>query len=420
MIDLRKYQDKPEDLAELLRKRRITTVDISALGKLFAASKKARTEIERLRAERNTASKEIGALIGKGRKEEAEKRKEEVRVLGDQLSGLEAELEKLESSLQEEALGLPNDIDPEVPDGDDAAANKVVREVGRKRSYSFKPIPHYEIGEKMGILDFDRGVKLGGSRFYVYRGLSAALERALENFMLDLHTKEFGYTEMGVPELVNDVSMRTTGQYPKFAGDFYRLDQDGLSLVPTGEVPLTNLFREEILEESDLPVKITALTNCFRREAGAAGKDTRGLVRVHQFKKVELVQVAHPDRSEESHQAMLGHAEEVLKRLELPYRVLLLCSGDMGANMRKTYDLEVWMPGLDRWLEVSSISNAGDFQARRGLIRFRPKGPKEKPQLVHTLNGSGLALGRTMIAIMENYQKADGTFDIPAVLTKYL
>ncbi len=420
MIDLRKYQDKPDDLADLLRKRRITTIDISALRNLFATSKKARTEIERLRAERNTASKEIGALIGQGKKDEAEKRKEQVRVQGDELAGLEAELEKLESALQEEALGLPNEIDPEVPEGDDAASNRVVREVGKKRSYDFKPLPHYEIGEKMGILDFDRGVKLSGSRSYVYRGLSAALERALENFMLDLHTKEFGYTEMGVPELVNDLSMRTTGQYPKFAGDFYRLDQDGLSLIPTGEVPLTNLFREDILDEADLPLKITAVTNCFRREAGAAGKDTRGLVRVHQFKKVELVQVSHPERSEEAHQAMLSHAEDVLKRLQIPYRVLLLCSGDMGANMRKTYDLEAWMPGLDRWLEISSISNAGDFQARRGLIRFRPKGPKEKPQLVHTLNGSGLALGRTLAAIMENYQKADGTFDIPSALAKYL
>jgi seryl-tRNA synthetase len=271
----------------------------------------------------------------------------------------------------------------------------------------------------MGILDFERGVKLAGSRFYAYRGLAAKLERALIAFMLDLHTKN-GYTEMWVPQLVDDASMTTTGQYPKFKGEFYRLDADELSLIPTAEVPLVNLYRDEIIPSDQLPIRMTASSSCFRREAGAAGRDTRGLVRVHQFQKVEMVQIVHPDESRRIHEEMIHHAEEVLKQLGLHYRTVLLCSGDIGATSARTYDVEVWMPGLNRYMEISSVSNCLEFQARRGMIRCKDNGPKAKAVYVHTLNGSGLAAGRTMAAVMENYQKADGTFEIPEVLKPYL
>ncbi|HMY45888.1 MAG TPA: serine--tRNA ligase, partial [Leptospiraceae bacterium] len=289
-----------------------------------------------------------------------------------------------------------------------------------KPQFDFKAQTHFDIGEKLGIFDFERGVKLAGSRFYTYRGLGAKLERALMNFMLDLHTGEHGYQETWVPILVNDACMTTTGQYPKFKGEYYRLDRDELSLIPTSEVPLINLYRDDILDEKDLPVAMTAHTSCFRREAGAAGKDTRGLIRVHQFQKVELIQIVHPDQSREIHEKMVGHAEEVLKRLGLHYRVVLLSSVDMGATAAKTYDLEVWMPGLDRYMEISSISNCMDFQARRGMIRFKDAAGKNKPKLAHTLNGSGVAIGRALAAVIENYQKKDGTIEIPTVLQKYL
>ena len=417
MLELRLIQENPEALKQMLSRRRHEGVAISELLKLIEESKEIRARAEALRSDRNRASKEIGALIGQGKKDEAEARKEEVRRIGDEITGLEKKLEEVQSAQDEIVVALPNWVDADVPDGADAEANIEVRKVGEIPRFDFQPLPHYDIGEKLGILDFERGAKLAGSRFYTYRDLAARLERAIISFMLDLHTKQNGYTEMWVPILVNDQCMMTTGQYPKFKGEYYQIERDGLSLIPTAEVPLVNLYYDELIKEEELPVAVTAASSCFRREAGAAGKDTRGLVRVHQFQKVELVRITHPDNSATEHEHMLVHAESVLKALKLPYRVLLLCSGDMGATARKTYDLEVWMPGLNRWLEISSVSNCGDYQARRGKIRIKTK---DGNVYAHTLNGSGLAAGRTMIAVMENYQKADGTFDIPDVLQKYL
>ena len=321
---------------------------------------------------------------------------------------------KLEALLQ----ALPNWLDPEVPKGGEEA-NKILRTEGSIPKFNFKPRTHYEIGEKQGLLDLERGVKLATSRFYSYWGLLARLERSLLHFMLDLQTKEFGYTEVFVPMLVNEDAMFGTGQFPKFRGEYYSLERDNLNLIPTAEVPLVNLYRNEILSEQELPIALTASSSCFRREAGAAGKDTRGLVRVHQFQKVELVQFTHPEQSASIHEKMLAHAEEVLRRLELPYRVLLKASGDTGASAAKSYDLEVWMPGLERWLEISSISNCWDYQARRAQIRFKSKAKGAKTRFVHTLNASALAAGRSMIAIMENYQTEDQNFKLPKALSKY-
>ena len=425
MLDLKLIQENPAALDEMLRKRRTRGVDSHALHGLLGERKELLTRTDNLRNERNVASKEIGALLGRGEKDEAEKRKAETRDLGDAIASLESELTELENRLNEIVQGLPNWLDDSVPEGDDEHANIEIRAVGKKPEFDFKPLTHFEIGEQLGILEFERGVKLAGSRFYAYRGQAARLERALLNFMLDTHTEQHGYTEMFVPMLINDEGMYTTGQFPKFRGEYYNLERDGLSLIPTSEVPLVNLHRDEIFNEDQLPLALTAATSCFRREAGAAGKDTRGLVRVHQFQKVELVQFAHPDTTEQIHETMLGHAETILQKLGLPYRVLLLCSGDIGATAVKTYDLEVWMPGLNRWLEISSVSNCRDYQARRGMIRFKgapggDKNKKAKTAYVHTLNGSGVAAGRCMIAIMENFQKADGTFEIPAALQKYI
>jgi len=422
MLELRRIQDNPEELEEMLRKRRYGGVDIAPLQEKLARARELKGKIDGLRMERNAASKEIGALIGKGEKDAAEKRKAEVKSLGDALSGLEGEQETLENETAETIQGLPNWVAADVPDGADENDNTVLREEGKKPQFDFKPLPHFELGEKSGILDFEGGVKLAGSRFYSYRGLAARLERALISFMLDLHADEHGYEERWVPSLILDEGMYVTGQYPKFKGEYYSMAEDGLSLIPTAEVPLVNLYREDIIPAEELPVALTAATSCFRREAGSAGKDTRGLVRVHQFQKVELVRIVRPEDSWDAHEQMLAHAEEVLKRLGLAYRVLLLCSGDMGASAAKTYDLEVWMPGLDRWLEISSISNCLDYQARRGMIRYKDKsaGKKAKPILAHTLNGSGVAAGRALAAIMETYQTSDGDFTIPEVLQPYM
>lgn len=420
MLDIHWISDNPQDFETLLVKRRFQGLDVAAFSKELERWRELKGRGDGVRAERNLISKEIGQLMGQGKKAEAEAKKLEAAKLGEDLSKLEAEYAATEASVQEVLLGLPNVLDASVPEGDDDKANQLVREWGQKPKFDFEPKAHYDLGEALGILDFERGVKLAGSRFYVYRGIAAKLERALLNFMLDVHSTRFGYEEVWVPSLVNDACMTTTGQYPKFKGDFYKLEEDGLSLIPTSEVPLVNLFRDEIIAEEDLPIRVTASTSCFRREAGAAGKDTRGLIRVHQFQKVELVQLVHPERSWQAHEEMLTHAETILQELGLHYRVMLLCSGDMGAGAAKTYDIEVWMPGLNRYQEISSVSNCLEFQARRGLIRYRPSGPKQKPQSLHTLNGSGLAAGRTMTAIMENYQNQDGTFTIPSVLSRYL
>ncbi|MBM9591293.1 serine--tRNA ligase [Leptospira sp. 201903075] len=417
MLDINRIVQNPEELLSTLQKRGVASADIEAkIKSVSEKQRKLKLEVEDLRAERNRVSKEIG--IQKSQGKDITEISASMKGVGDQIKAIEDELTKEEESLQDLNLGLPNLLDPSVPEGKSEADNVLVRQWGDVPKLSFEAKTHFDIGEKLGIFDFERGVKLAGARFYTYRGLGAKLERALMNLMLDTHTTENGYEEMWVPVLVNDESMTATGQLPKFAEDFYRLEKDGLNLIPTAEVPLTNYYRDEIISEKELPISVCAHTPCFRREAGSYGRDTRGLVRVHQFQKVELVKFVEPETSQTEHEKMLQDAESILQKLKLPYRVMLLCSRDMSSASSKTYDIEVWMPGLGRFMEISSVSNFKDYQARRGKIRYKSK--EGKNLLVHTLNGSGLAIGRTLAAVIENYQSADGTFQIPDVLKPYI
>ncbi|MCW7457489.1 serine--tRNA ligase [Leptospira bandrabouensis] len=417
MLDINRIVQNPEELLSTLQKRGVTSTDIEAkIKSVSEKQRKLKLEVEDLRAERNRVSKEIG--IQKSQGKDITEISASMKVVGDRIKAIEEELTKEEESLHELNLGLPNLLDPSVPEGKSEADNVLVRQWGEVPKLSFEAKTHFDIGEALGIFDFERGVKLSGARFYTYRGLGAKLERALMNLMLDTHTSENGYEEMWVPVLVNDESMTATGQLPKFADDFYRLEKDGLNLIPTAEVPLTNYYRDEIISEKELPISVCAHTSCFRREAGSYGRDTRGLVRVHQFQKVELVKFVEPETSQAEHEKMLQDAESILQKLKLPYRVMLLCSKDMSSASSKTYDIEVWMPGLGRFMEISSVSNFKDYQARRGKIRYKSK--EGKNLLVHTLNGSGLAIGRTLAAVIENYQSADGTFQIPDVLKPYI
>lgn len=417
MLDINRIVQNPEELLSTLQKRGVVSTDIEAkIKSISEKQRKLKLEVEDLRAERNRVSKEIG--IQKSQGKDITEISASMKGVGDQIKAIEEELTKEEESLHELNLGLPNLLDPSVPEGKSEEDNVLVRQWGEVSKLSFEAKTHFDIGEALGIFDFERGVKLSGARFYTYRGLGARLERALMNLMLDTHTSENGYEEMWVPVLVNDESMTATGQLPKFAEDFYRLEKDGLNLIPTAEVPLTNYYRDEIISEKELPISVCAHTSCFRREAGSYGRDTRGLVRVHQFQKVELVKFVEPDTSQNEHEKMLQDAESILQKLKLPYRVMLLCSKDMSSASSKTYDIEVWMPGLGRFMEISSVSNFKDYQARRGKIRYKSK--EGKNLLVHTLNGSGLAIGRTLAAVIENYQSADGTFQIPDVLKPYI
>ncbi|TGM02059.1 serine--tRNA ligase [Leptospira jelokensis] len=417
MLDINRIVQNPEELLSTLQKRGVVSTDIEAKIKTVSEKqRKLKLEVEELRAERNRVSKEIG--IQKSQGKDITAISNSMKGVGDRIKAIEEELTKEEESLHELNLGLPNLLDPSVPEGKSEEDNVLVRNWGELPKYNFEAKTHFDIGEKLGIFDFERGVKLSGARFYTYRGLGAKLERALMNLMLDTHTSENGYEEMWVPVLVNDESMTATGQLPKFAEDFYRLEKDGLNLIPTAEVPLTNYYRDEIIQEKELPISVCAHTSCFRREAGSYGRDTRGLVRVHQFQKVELVKFVEPEKSQEEHEKMLKDAESILQKLKLPYRVMLLCSKDMSSASSKTYDIEVWMPGLGRFMEISSVSNFKDYQARRGKIRYKSK--EGKNLLVHTLNGSGLAIGRTLAAVIENYQSEDGTFQIPDVLKPYI
>ncbi len=418
MIDARLIRENPEQIKTILKNRNMEHVaDISRFTKIDEERREIIAKIDKLRQRRNAASKEVGKR--RSNNEDDSDLRKEVQVIADEIRGLEESSEKLNLEYTDMLLSLPNILDASVPVGKDEKDNRVVRVWGEQPKFAFTPKTHYDLGTEMGILDFERGVKLAGARFYVYRGLAAQLERAIISFMLDLHTKEHGYTEVFGPFIVNDESMIGTGQYPKFMDEYYRIERDGLSLIPTAEVPLTNLYRDEILNGEDLPIYVTMQSSCFRREAGAAGRDTRGLVRVHQFQKVELVKFVEPSTSFDELESLVAAAEEVLKRLKLHYRVVLLCSGDTSASSTKTYDIEVWMPGLDRYMEISSCSNFIDYQARRAKIRYK-KAQGERPALVHTLNGSGLAAGRTLAAVMENYQTADGKIEIPEVLKGYL
>ena len=417
MHDLKLLRDGADLLREGMRRRGKLDSLGPVIDRAEALDRDRRsllTSIEEKKAERNAASQEVAAR--KRARQDAEELIVRTRSLGDDIATLEKRYADAFSELERLQYDLPNIPLPEVPEGGEEA-NTVVRSWGEPRA-SEGVLPHWEVGERLGILDLPRGAKISGSGFVVMRGLGARLVRSLMSFMLDLHTREHGYEEVWVPSMVNRQSMTGTGQLPKFEDDAY-VATDDLFLIPTAEVPVTNLYRDEVLDSSALPMGLTAYTPCFRREAGAHGKDTRGLIRVHEFDKVELVRFVAPETSAAEHELLTSQAAAVLERLGLPYRVVLLAAGDTGFASAKTYDLEVWAPGVDRWLEVSSCSSFTDFQARRANIRYRPA-RGEKPRLVHTLNGSGLAFPRTIIAILEHYQRPDGTVTVPEALRPYL
>jgi seryl-tRNA synthetase len=392
-------------------------VDLTEFIRLSEAKKTALHRVEDLRARRNKASEEVARL--KRDKQDASTLIFEMRSVGDEIKILEDELKPYDEQIRMTLLNIPNLPHDQVPVGKDSSENVEARRVGEPRVFDFEPQAHWDLGTNLGILDFDRAAKITGSRFTVYLGAAARMERALINFMLDIHTRERGFTEVLPPFIANEASLTGTGNLPKFAQDLFKLEGLPWYLVPTAEVPLTNYHRDEILDGADLPRRFAAYTPCFRSEAGSYGKDIRGLIRQHQFNKVEMMIFSPPDKSFEELEWMTAGAEEVLKRLELPYRVVTLCSGDMGFASQKTYDIEVWMPTRKGYMEISSCSNCGDFQARRANIRFRRE-PKAKPEFVHTLNGSGLAVGRTVSAIFENYQQEEGSIVVPTALRPYM
>ncbi|AFM11159.1 serine--tRNA ligase [Turneriella parva] len=392
--------------------------DTASAADLKEAAEKRRLmirEVEALSNERNVQSKKLGELKAQGKQAEFDALRETMKDVADRLKALKEEEAPIEERFQNLLARLPNILDEKVPAGKDETENVVVRTVGEIPQFDFEVKPHYEIAESQSLVDFERGVKISGARFYVYNEQIARLERQLANLMLDLHA-EAGYKERMVPLLVKDECMFGTGQFPKFNDEYYRMEKDGLSLIPTGEVPLTNLYADEILNAAELPIKLTAFTPCFRREAGSAGKDTRGLVRVHQFNKVELVKFVRPEESEKEWISLTHDAERVLQKLGLTYRVLSLCSGDMGFTSSITYDLEIYMPGLKRWLEISSCSNFKDFQARRAKIRYKNEAGKN--EYVHTINGSGVAAGRLVAALLEYHQTPFGKVDWRAIEAK--
>jgi seryl-tRNA synthetase len=415
MLDIQTLRADVQAVAARLADRGFV-LDTAQFAALEAERKTIQTETQDLQARRNALSKQIGAL--KAKKEDASQLMAEVNAQADQLKTLEAKLDEVQQRLNDFLMHVPNVPHASVPAGRDAEANVEVRRVGEPRKFDFKPKDHVDIGEGLGLFDFETATKIARARFVLMKGGLSRLHRALAQFMLDVHTQEHGYTEVYAPYLVNADSMRGTGQFPKFEDDQFAVTADGLYLIPTAEVPVTNIVRGEILSGADLPLKFVCHTPCFRREAGSYGKDTRGMIRQHQFDKVELVQIIHPEKSYEGLEALTGHAENILKKLGLPYRVMTLCTGDMGFSAAKTYDIEVWLPGQDAYREISSCSNFEAFQARRMHARFR--NDKNKPELVHTLNGSGLAVGRTLVAVLENYQRADGGVDIPAALQPYM
>ncbi len=415
MFDVKWIRDNPEAFDRGRARRNLPPLSAEIIA-LDAKRRAAQTNWQEMQARRNELSKQIGQLKSKG--QDASGIMADVAALKDKMAEAEAAEQAVAKELEDILVSIPNLPAADVPEGLDEKSNREERVVGGKPNFAFTPKQHFEIGESLGLMSFDDATKLSGARFVVLKGALARLERAIAQFMLDLHTSEFGYTEVSPPFLVRDAALFGTGQLPKFAEDQFRTEQ-GLWLIPTSEVPLTNLAADEIIDETALPWRFTALTPCFRSEAGAAGKDTRGMIRQHQFLKVELVSIAHPDRSDEEHRRMTNCAEEVLKRLGLPYRVVTLCTGDMGFSAQKTYDIEVWLPGQNAYREISSCSNCGEFQARRMKARCRKAGEKGT-RFVHTLNGSGLAVGRTLIAILENYQQQDGSVAIPEVLRPYM
>ena len=427
MLDSKYLRQDIEQAAARLASRGYE-LDTAAVTALEEKRKTLQVKTQELQSERNASSKAIGQAKAKGEHEKAQQLLDSVSNLGDQLDSVKAEQDAVFEELKQIALAIPNLPDESVPVGEDEDQNVEISTWGTPKSYDFEVKDHVDVGQDVNGLDFEMGVKISGARFTVMRGQVARMHRALTQFMLDTHTEKNGYTEMYVPYLVNSASLYGTSQLPKFAGDLFHTlglvdddgqQQPGFSLIPTAEVPLTNSARDEIYDESDLPIRLTAHTPCFRSEAGSYGRDTRGLIRQHQFDKVELVQLVKPEDSMQALEELTGHAEQILQALELPYRKVILCTGDMGFGAAKTYDLEVWLPAQNTYREISSCSNMVDFQARRMQARFRRQGEK-KPELLHTLNGSGLAVGRTLVAILENYQQADGSIVVPEVLRPYM
>jgi seryl-tRNA synthetase len=418
MLDIQQLRSNLDAVAEGLAKRG-KPIDFSEFKALEAERKTLQTRTQELQAQRNSLSKQIGMLKGQGK--DASEVMAQVGTLGDELKASEARLAELLEKFNAILVALPNIPDESVPVGSDESGNVEIKRWGTPRTFEFAVKDHTDIGEALGQLDFATAAKISGARFSLLKGGLARLHRALAQFMLDTHTAEHGYTEVYVPYLVNAASLHGTGQLPKFEEDLFKVlrgDQDPLYLIPTAEVPVTNIVRDEIIAGEALPLKFVSHTPCFRSEAGSGGRDVRGMIRQHQFDKVELVQIVHPEKSAEAHEELTRQAEVILERLGLPYRRMALCSGDMGFSAAKTYDLEVWLPAQNTYREISSCSNFGAFQARRMQTRFRYD--KNKPELVHTLNGSGLAVGRTLVAILENFQNADGTVSVPAALRPYM
>ncbi len=418
MLELRFVR---ENLDLVRRKSLLRGVDPQLIDRFAETDNRrlaALAETEALKNQRNTVSKTIAGLKQAGKNDEAEPMIAEMRAVSDRIKVLDSDLAAIEEALQEIILTIPNLCDDSVPEGRSEQDNIEIKRWGQIPEFSFNPQAHWDLGEQLGILDFETAARLAGARFALLKGFGAKLSRALISFFLDLHTQRHGYTEVLPPFMVNSKAMTGTGQLPKFKEDLFKLEGWDLWLIPTAEVPVTNIFAGETVDEAELPIKYTAYTPCFRSEAGSYGKDTRGLIRQHQFEKVELVKFTRPEDSWNELESLLADAEEALQLLELPYRVISLCAGDLGFSSAKTYDIEVWLPGQNNYREISSCSNFLDFQARRAGIRYRPKGEK-KSRLVHTLNGSGLAVGRTLLAVLENYQQADGSIKIPKVLEPY-
>jgi len=414
MLDIKQIREDAGAVTEALA-RRGGQYNLDAVLEVDGRRRERVHAMEQLRAELNAASQAIGQAKKAG--EDATEAIAAMRAVGDRIKALEEEVRGLDEELQGQLLTLPNLPDATVPTGKDDADNRLERRWGEPRQFDFEPKDHVDLGQALGILDFDRAAKLTGARLCLSLGPGAALERALISFMLDTHTREHGYLEVLPPFMVNSDSMQGTGQLPKFAEDLFKLEKSDFWLIPTAEVPVTNIRRDEIIPDAEMPISYTAYTPCFRSEAGSHGKDTRGMIRQHQFNKVEMVKLTRPEESWEALEALTGHAETVLQKLELPYQVVTLSSGDLGFSAAKTYDIEVWLPGQQCYREISSCSNFTDFQARRANIRFK-RG--KKPEFVHTLNGSGLAVGRTLVAILENYQQADGSVVVPEALRGYL
>ena len=416
MLDIRWIRAEPDEVRKLLADRN-SDVDIAPLLEMDGIRRDLVTETEELKARRNEGSRKVGAARARG--EDADALMEEMREIGEEIREIDGRISEIDEKMSEIMLALPNRPHSSVPVGKDENDNVEIRRWGEPREFPFEPKAHWDIGEGLDILDFERGASLAQSRFTVLKGMGARLERALMNFMLDLHTEKHGYKEVLPPFMVNSRTMQGTGQLPKFADDLYKCENDDLWLIPTSEVPLTNLHAGEILEEKQLPLYYTGYSPCFRREAGAHGRDVRGMLRQHQFDKVEMVKLSTPEKSYDELETMTDNAEEVLRTLDIPYRTICLSTGDMGFGASKTYDVEAWIPSQYKYREISSCSNCEDFQARRMNTRYRPE-DGGRPRFVHTLNGSGIAVGRTLIAVLENYQRSDGTVVVPEALVSYM